>query len=158
LTHHDLVESAYKWVLKNGSCGVAFKELYTLCNNGEYPDVIGFGGWGHSVLIECKMSRSDFAADKKKPFRIYPDLGMGSYRFYCTPKNLINIEDLPNDWGLLWVDEKLKARCIYKLAKGNLMLGQPLSKNIKAEHELMYSALRRLQIRGRVEEIYLKES
>lgn len=154
VTHKDLVEAAYKWVLKSASCGVAIKELNTCCSNGEYPDVIGFGAWGHSVLVECKMSRSDFIADRKKPFRIAPELGMGSYRFYCTPINLLNIEDLPDGWGLLWVDEKLRVKCIYKLAKGNLVLGQPLLKNIKAEHELMYSALRRLQTKGLVDEIY----
>ncbi len=158
MTHRDLVEASYKWVLKNGSCGVAFKELYSLTSNGEYPDVIGFGAWGHSVLIECKMSKSDFLADRKKPFRICPDLGMGSYRFYCSPKELINIEDLPDGWGLLWVDDSLKARCIYKRAKGSIVLGEPQPKNIKAEHELMYSALRRLQIRGRIDEIYSKEA
>lgn len=64
--HRKLVESAYKWVLKNCSCGVAFKELVTNACNGECPDVIGFGAWGHSVLIECKTSRQDFKADAKK--------------------------------------------------------------------------------------------
>jgi hypothetical protein len=63
-THKELVEIAYKWILKNGSVGVAVKELYSLAS--EIPDVIGFGGW-ESVVIECKASRSDFLADKKKP-------------------------------------------------------------------------------------------
>jgi len=39
-THKDLIPIAYKWVLKRGSCGVAFKELNTHASNGEYPDVL----------------------------------------------------------------------------------------------------------------------
>lgn len=154
MTHQDLVEVAYKWVLNNTSCGVAFKELYTLCNNGEYPDVIGFGAWSLSILVECKVSRSDFLADKKKSFRIRPELGMGTQRFYCCPEGLLQAEDLPDGWGLLWVNNKLKVTCIHKNYKGSVGIGHGFEKNIKAEHELMYSALRRLK--GRIEEIYEK--
>lgn len=155
MSHDQLVESAYKWVLKRGSCGVAFKELHTNACNGEYPDVIGFGAWGHSVLIECKISRTDFYADKKKSFRQKPQMGMGTQRFYCCPTGLLKAEDLPEGWGLLYVNEKFKAECVY-----NPYNGRPddcyegFEKNIKAEHGLMYSALRRLHLRGRIDEIY----
>ncbi len=153
--HRKLVESAYKWVLKNSSCGVAFKELNTLCCNGEYPDVIGFGAWNHSVLIEVKTSRSDFYADKKKSFRQNPQLGMGTQRFYCCPNNLLQIEDLPEGWGLIYVNEKFKARCVHQPYKGNIdERNNGFEKNLKAEHGLMYSALRRLHLRNRIEEIY----
>ena len=152
MTHQDLVEVAYKWVLKNTSCGVAFKELVT-CNI-ETPDVIGFGHDGHSILIECKVSRSDFFADKMKPFRIYPDLGMGTQRFYCCPTELIKMSDLPTNWGLIWVNDFLKAKCVYKPYKGNCGERKGFNKSIRAEHSLMYSALRRLS--GRIEEIYEK--
>jgi hypothetical protein len=156
LTHDDLIDAAYRWVMKNASCGVAFRELYTCCCNGEYPDLIGFGAWGHSVLIECKMSRADFYADKKKPFRICPELGMGTQRFYCCPDGLLQKEDLPEGWGLLWVNDRMKAKCVFKSYQGNIGIRDGFKKNIKAEHELMYSALRRLQLRGRIAEIYEK--
>jgi len=55
LTHKDLVDIAYTWVLRNGGCGVAFRELNSV---SEIPDVIGFGGWCRSVLIECKANKS----------------------------------------------------------------------------------------------------
>ncbi len=154
-THNKLVESAYRWVLKNSSCGVAFKELNTTACNGEYPDVIGFGAWGHSVLIECKTSRADFHADKKKHFRQYPNLGMGTQRFYCCPKGLLKVEDLPKGWGLIYVNERFKAICVYTPYKGNIgERHDGFEKNTKAEHGLMYSALRRLHLRGRIDEIY----
>lgn len=153
--HRILVEAAYKWVLNNTSCGVAFKELNTNACNGEYPDVIGFGSWGHSVLIECKVSRSDFNSDKKKMFRKEPHLGMGSQRFYCCPTGMLRIEDMPEGWGLIYVNEKNKARCVHQPYKGNIgERNDPMSKNIKAEHGLMYSALRRLHLRGLLDAVY----
>lgn len=73
MTHSELIEIGYRWLLKHTSCGVAFKELRAICPNGEIPDVIGFGGFGHSVLIEVKISRADFLADKKKIFRQFSE-------------------------------------------------------------------------------------
>jgi len=153
--HRKLVEVAYRWVLKSSSCGVAFKELNSLACNGEYPDVIGFGSHGHSVLIEVKCSRSDFHADKKKKFRINPEFGMGTQRFYCCPTGLLKVEDLPKGWGLIYVSDKWKAKCVHTPYKGNIgERHKGHKKNMKAEHGLMYSALRRLHLRGRIDEIY----
>jgi hypothetical protein len=151
-THSDLVEIAYKWVMKNASCGFAFKEFKSLAE--EQPDVIGFGSSGHSVLIECKASRSDFLADKRKPFRVNPQLGMGSQRLYCCPAGLIKVDELPEGWGLIYVDDNKKARKVHSLNPGNIYL-KSIPKNDRAEMDVMYSALRRLQIRNRIEEVYL---
>src|SRR5690606_11606073 len=82
-THRSIIEIAYQWVLKNG-CGVAFKDLK--CINSEIADVIGFGSGDYSILIEVKVSRADFLADKKKSFRRNPEKGMGRYRFFAAPK------------------------------------------------------------------------
>ncbi len=157
-THRELVEIAYKWVLKNASCGVAFKELYT-GSTDEIPDVIGFGSWGHSVLVEVKVSRSDFLCDKNKSFRKNPQLGMGTRRYYCCPSGLIKKEDLPEGWGLVYVNPKGKAVCVHRPTKPNpefegSMVWYNHEKNMRAEHGLMYSALRRLHIRGLIKEIY----
>lgn len=155
-THKDLVNIAYNWILRRSSCGVAFKEFNTNACNGEYPDVIGFGTWGHSVLVEVKISRSDFFADRKKFFRIHPEQGMGTQRFYCCPSGLLKKEDMPSGWGLIWVNEKGKATMVHSPYTGNIAeRHQGFQKNIKAEHGLMYSALRRLHIRGRIDEVYL---
>ena len=71
------------------------------CASGETPDVIGWKGRCRSVLIECKVSRADFLADREKPFRKDPSLGMGCERFYLTPAGLIRPAELPGKWGLL---------------------------------------------------------
>ena len=153
LTHKQLVEIAYRWVLSNTSCGFAFKELNTIA--GETPDVIGFGSWGHSVLVECKASRSDFLSDKNKPFRKVPDRGMGSQRFYCCPSGMIKVSELPTSWGLIYVNDKGKAKRQHSPYKGNIgERNKPMKKNDMAEYSILYSALRRLQLRGLIDEIY----
>lgn len=76
-----------------------------LCTTGETPDALGWRGT-HSTLIECKTSRADFVADQKKEFRRCPSLGVGNRRYYMAPKGLLDVRDLPDNWGLLevWPD------------------------------------------------------
>ena len=164
IKHADLIPIAYKWVLKNASCGCAFKELNSIA--GEYADVIGFGSGGHSVLVEVKVSRSDFLDDKKKSFRIHPEQGMGTERYYCCPTGLINVSDLPKGWGLIYVFNG-KAKLVHRPMEEYSFKAHDKTytskrtyrheKNIKAEHTLMYSALRRLHIKGHIECIYDKQ-
>lgn len=168
MTHRELVESAYKWLVKNGSVGVVFKELKSCAS--EIPDVIGFDSW-QSVLIECKASRSDFFADKKKGFRSKYK-GMGNWRFYCCPTGMIQVNELPPRWGLIYVDEAGNARCQYDCRRKTIPspelkhLGPDFKTRIVTadenkfeadkdeERRIMYTALRRLFLRGHMKEIY----
>jgi hypothetical protein len=158
MTHSELVALAHKWVVNNASCGFAFKELKTLNSGNEIPDVIGFGSWGHSVLIECKVSRSDFLGDHKKYHR-QPGKGMGKRRYYCCPVNIIKPEELPEGWGLIYErNGKLKVmvhpqrEIVYEYGTRKEWIEH--DKNIDSEWQMMYSALRRLSLRGRLDEIY----
>lgn len=92
MTHKDLVEIGYKWLLKRGGCGVVFKELHSI--NHEIPDVIGFCSW-HSKVLECKVSRNDFLKDKRK---VHREKGMGDFRYYVCPEGLIKPIELPDKW------------------------------------------------------------
>ncbi|MDO6389017.1 hypothetical protein Q4E40_02675 [Pontibacter sp. BT731] len=143
MTHQELVEIGYRWLLNKASCGIAFKELHSNTPTGEQPDVIGFGSWGHSVLIECKVSRPDYMADHKKRFRKQPHKGMGKFRFYLTPAGLITARELPDNWGLLYADNN-------KITVAHNPYGafnqSPFKQNLLAEHGLLYSALRRHEI------------
>jgi len=104
----------------------------------ETPDLIGWR-MGASILIECKVSRTDFLKDRKKVFRKYPSLiGLGQKRFYLCPANLIQVSDLPKDWGLLWINKNR----IFVQAEAN---PQEYSKD--AEIRFLVSMLRRTQIR-----------
>lgn len=151
MTHANLVDIAYKWLIKN-NYGFAFKELKSYTS--EIPDAIGFKNW-YSTLIEVKVSRSDFLADKKKKHK--KGAGMGTFRFYMCPTDLIKIEDLPENWGLIYVNEKGKTRMIHnpycKNINGNVW-SNGFEVDMRAERCLFYTALRRLHLRGRIPEIY----
>lgn len=101
----------------------------------EFPDVIFFRNDGVTDLIEVKVERTDFLRDKKKAFRKDPDLGMGTYRYYACPEHLIEANDLPDNWGLIWIPEKGKPYFKVKSAK--------FKANYEAERNLLFSLMRR---------------
>lgn len=117
--HEKLIKLGAAWLFKNPptkgnmyctKCSIVATELSTFAL--ENPDVIGFANDTNSVLLEAKISRADFKRDFKKKFRINPELGLGNFRLYITPKGLIKTEELPEGWGLLEVDEKDKIRLV----------------------------------------------
>jgi len=138
LTHSKIIEHSRKVLKRAGmrwKCGVTVSELSTI--NSETPDILGFYSGGAS-LIEAKASRSDFLADKKKPFRMNPETGMGNYRFYACPTGLIKEKELPENWGLIYVSAT--GRCTLKVKP------KWQKSNTRAEHMFMYSMLRRIII------------
>lgn len=150
MSHDDLVKQACKW-LEQAGCRIIFHELDTAAR--EIPDAIGWR-YGWSVLIECKATRNDFLKDKKKFFRRNPDMGMGCWRFYMCPPELIQPEELPEGWGLLWCYPG-QVRRIANVPKGNMMWGTPPFKtNKRSEIVMLLSALRRLKLRGYLDLIY----
>src|SRR6266581_2287804 len=128
MTHSQLVQQAVIW-LRAYRCGVILSEQS--CANGEMPDAIGWKRACHSVLIECKISRSDFLADRDKPFRQKSELGLGCERFYLTPPRLLRAEELPVGWGLLE----------YGKRKLRTQIG------FRHEMNLLLASLRRVEIR-----------
>lgn len=100
MTHKDLVKKAKLWLKKIEKCTIVIAEK---SNGAEIPDTIGYKSARHSVLIECKTSRSDFRADADKWFR-QEGLGMGQTRYFMAPAGIIPIDELPVGWGLLEVD------------------------------------------------------
>lgn len=104
--HYELCLRAQRW-LKTAGCGVTAVELVSFAQ--ETPDAIGWRQ-GQSILCEAKASRADFLADKKKPWRIRPELGMGDWRFFVAPFGMISPSELPERWGLLEWDGKRMLR------------------------------------------------
>lgn len=115
--------------------------VYELERTGECPDVFGFGGC-LTQLIEVKISRSDFHADKKKYWRRNPEYGLGQLRSYLCPEGIIKEEDLPPYWGLLYVNDKGK---IYVVKYPDSQ-----ASNHVAEMNLAASILRREGIGARI--------
>ncbi len=124
-----------RWLSRK--CSVVLYEFATAAD--ENPDVIGWASGAGSVLIECKLSRSDFVKDAAKTVRRNPRAGMGQRRYYLCPPGVIEVKDLPPKWGLLWV------------AKGQVMVKREArghaARNLVAEVQFLSSMLRRAQIR-----------
>lgn len=102
MTHAELVLAAGRWLRGAGRCSVVLEELCAATGNGENPDAIGWYS-SQTFLVECKASRSDFLADRKKSFRMEPARGMGMYRYFMAPKGLLRADEMPERWGLLEV-------------------------------------------------------
>jgi hypothetical protein len=138
MTHAQLVEKAVQW-LRSYRCGVVLSEQ--ACISGEMPDAIGWNRASHSVLIECKVSRADFLADRDKPFRQKRELGLGCERFYLTPPALLQARDLPQGWGLL----EVRRRKVEVMRRSARDLRTPAG--LAYEMNLLLASLRRVEIR-----------
>jgi len=138
MTHDDLVEVARLWLLKHSSghhhkqpCSLVTTELVSA---GETPDAIGWNP-GFSWLVECKTSRADFRADKKKWPRRNPKEGLGDFRYYLCETDLIRPDELPDKWGLLfWNGKKVKVAKVAEFQEANH----------RSERTILISLLRRI--------------
>ncbi|WP_454697178.1 hypothetical protein [Achromobacter aegrifaciens] len=97
--HQRLVSAGERWLKRQGFAVVASELATTGC--AEQADVIGFRSTC-SALVEAKASRSDFLVDRKKPHR--KEGGLGVYRFFISPPDVVAITDLPAGWGLLHLE------------------------------------------------------
>lgn len=103
MTHDELCGRAARWLRNTRQCRLVLREVVSYAM--ENPDVIGWR-WGYSTLVECKVSRADFARDKRKAARRFESWGMGQKRYYMTPPGLIRTNELPEGWGLLEAHNK----------------------------------------------------
>ncbi len=138
MTHDKLVKAAVAWLRRYG-CGVVLSEQS--CASGETPDAIGWKRACHSVVIECKISRADFLADREKPFRLNPEKGMGCERFYLARSGLIGANELPVGWGLL----ELRGREVVEVAPACKKMRTAVG--FRHEMNLLLASLRRVEVR-----------
>jgi hypothetical protein len=94
----------------------------------ENPDAIGWISGGHSYLIECKCSLSDFPADLSKPHRTH---GAGTIRLFLCGPGVIPWEKLPSGWGLL--------HCHAERITIEVIPAHNSERNLAAEMSMMYS-------------------
>lgn len=134
MRHSTLVSMGVRWLTRQ--CSVVLYEFATQAD--ENPDVIGWSPAG-SVLLECKLTRSDFLKDASKPVRRNPRSGMGHRRYFLCPSNVIEVKDLPPKWGLIWAARN-------QIVVKREARGHP-ERNLVAEVQFLTSMLRRAQIR-----------
>ena len=143
MTHKELTEKAAKWLKKHtqnirvANCPLVVTDFVAMNGTGETPDVLGWN-YCYSVLIEVKMSRSDFHRDKRKRFKKEVDMGMGQFRYYCCPTGLLKPEEMPDGWGLLYAHQKPKTIRI-EIVK----VADKLPANLDAERSMLLSIIRR---------------
>ncbi|MCE8013906.1 hypothetical protein [Billgrantia desiderata] len=146
--HDALVQRAGRWLRQMG-CGAVATEMQSILTQ-EQPDAIGWRTGATrmvSILVEVKVSRSDFLADRKKPFR-QNDEGMGDWRFFMAPPGLIRPDELPEGWGLIEATPhriKFKHNVPSHSSHFGSTTRAPFNGNKMAEMGMLYSALRRLQ-------------
>lgn len=138
MTHEKLVTRAVAW-LRHYGCGVVLSEQS--CASGETPDAIGWKRACHSVVVECKVSRADFLADRDKPFRRKSELGMGCERFYLATPGVIRPEELPTGWGLL----EIRGRKVEQVRASSGKLRS--ARGFHYEMNLLLASLRRVEVR-----------
>jgi hypothetical protein len=138
MTHQKLVALAVAW-LRGYGCGVVLSEQS--CASGETPDAIGWKRACHSVVVECKTSRTDFLADREKPFRRRQGMAMGCERFYLAPAGLLNPSELPGGWGLL----ELRGREVQLINASSDNLRS--AGGFRHEMNLLLASLRRVEVR-----------
>lgn len=151
--HGQLCQKASKFLMNNGF-QVSFDDRFkAIVGTGECPDVLGFRN-SVSCLIEVKVSRSDFVADKKKRFRSESSLGMGDWRFYLSPPDIIQVDDLPFGWGLLHTVGK-QIHKVHGWPPNTLWNSdKPFNSNKQAECNYLYSALRKVKTSSNLNCIY----
>lgn len=139
MTHAQLVRAAETWLRKQG-CRIVLSEQ--TADSGEVPDAIGWRADCHSIVIECKVSRSDFLSDQRKRARQKSGMAMGRERLYLAPVDLIKVEELPRGWGLLEIFGReinvvVRPRANFSLKEDGL----------RSEMALLLASLRRVEVR-----------
>jgi hypothetical protein len=139
MTHAQLVKVAEQW-LRRYRCGIVLSEQQ--CASGEMPDAIGWKGKCRSVVVECKVSRADFLADRAKAWRTNPEIALGSERFYLSPRGIVRVADLPKGWGLLEYHDR-RVTTLAKPARQS----QRSPEGLMNEMNLLLASLRRVEVR-----------
>ena len=142
MNHVELVERAVKWLKNTFHCRVVLSELVAYTNSGETPDVIGWVN-NRSILVECKISKSDFYADKRKRSRINGMPALGHWRFYLSLPGIITSQ-IPDGWGLYEVHGK---KIIHNGGlKYSNMKNPPFESDRASEVAMLVSALASLRM------------
>ncbi len=131
-THALLVARAVRWLRASRGCSRVLAEFVTAWP--EQPDAIGWRG-PDSVLVEVKISRSDFRADAHKP-RLP---GLGRHRWYFTPSGLLRPGEIPEGWGLAEVTPGGVVRTLVEAPRRDAC-------DTRGEVALLLSACRRHEI------------
>jgi hypothetical protein len=141
MTHDELIKRGAKWLEKNYNyryhCQIVLTEFKSLTT--EIPDIWGANHY-RTTIIECKISLADFKSDLQKNHRNNKN-SLGNQRFYLCPAGLIPVEQIPENWGLLYAHKKN-----ISIIKEPTELRDPEIRN--EEWYILYSLIIRAKIDG----------
>ncbi len=155
MTHADLVRRAARWLRTTMGCGVVLTEHAA---GREFPDAIGWRR-SSSIVVECKVSRSDFIRDRHKPSRAHYGARPGLRCYYLTPPGLLMgrmadgvtpqpFRPLPEGWGLLHAEPR-EIRVVYPAAPQLESWRDDRSADqLRGELTRLYYEVRRYQVQG----------
>lgn len=129
MTHSELVQRAAKWLEQNHAVVVTEMASGAILE----PDAIGFKGGHWTTMVECKISRADFLANKRKG-----EVQMGAFRFFMTTPGLIQVAELPAKWGLL----EIGGRGVSVVREAEQFYDE--DRDIRGELSILVSCLRRI--------------
>lgn len=141
VTHAELLRRGIRWLTNHEHCGVTLSEIKTTATM-EIPDIMGWKG-STSYMIEVKISRADFHANKQKG-HVRTQCGVGQFRYFLCPARLILESDLVTPYehhGLLWAYPDTRSVRVRK----NAVRYQTCNRD--AEMAMLVSALRRMRTR-----------
>ena len=159
MTHALLVKKAAAW-LRSIGCRVVLTERTT---GKEFHDAIGWKphwrGAPTSYVVECKVSVSDFRADRRKASRKSYDVRPGQHCYYLTPVNLLKVDrsgwpleakGLPDGWGLLELAAPHRAAKLTAHPRSNRddTRDDRTADQLRGEVEQLYMELMRYQSQG----------
>lgn len=62
------------------------------------------------IAYEIKVSRADFLHEIKNPEKRQQALSLSNYFYFAVPKGLVSVEEIPEECGLIEVNEDLTSR------------------------------------------------
>lgn len=160
MTHERLIKKATNFLKYQKNCGVVLVEHVCATTGGEIPDVIGWKN-RESYLIECKASRADFFKDRQKSFRdfgghaeVQTCYAMGRYRYYFVPDGMIAPDEVPFNWGLVYLKGRIYQEiitCDHQLYQNESVINRdhpvrrhkPTLESLENEIRMLTSALRK---------------
>lgn len=155
MTHAELVRRAAGWLRTAMRCYVVLTEHTA---GWEHPDAIGWRrGGAQSIVVECKVSRSDFLRDRQKSTRSHYSARPGLWCYYLTPPGLLMAMNadgvtpqpfraLPDGWGLLHAEPR-RVRVVTR-AQPNEEIDDRSSTQLRLELQRLYQEVRRYQVQG----------
>ncbi len=139
-THKEGVKRVAAWLRNTKRMAVVMSERVVTAST-ETPDAIGWYSHGGSILVEVKVSRADFLADRAKIFRREEEQGVGQLRYFAAPAGVLKPEDMPDGWGLLVIHLHQVRELIAPAVK---------AANRVNEVAMLVSAMRRLELAATV--------